>query len=52
MPNYRRTKIPYANASKSEDVIQAEFGHRLEKKEQPEYIEGGKMFEYQLEGMK
>ena len=52
MPNYRRTKIPYANTSKSEDVIQAEFGHRLEKKEQPEYIEGGKMFEYQLEGMK
>jgi chromodomain-helicase-DNA-binding protein 4 len=51
-PNYRGKKIPYANPSKSEDVIQAEFGHRLEKKEQPEYIQGGKMFDYQLEGMK
>jgi hypothetical protein len=51
MPNYRG-KIPYANLNKSEDVIQAEFGHILEKKEQPEWIQGGKMFDYQLEGMK
>jgi len=52
MPNYRGKKIPYADTKKSENVIQAEFGRRLEKKEQPEYIEGGEMFEYQLEGMK
>jgi hypothetical protein len=45
-------KNPYADPEKAEDVIQAEFGHRLEKKEQPEWIEGGKMFDYQLEGMK
>jgi len=33
-------------------VIQAEFGKRMEKKDQPEWVEGGKMFDYQLEGMK
>lgn len=52
MPNYRGKKSPYADLSKREDVIQAAFGHRLEKKEQPVWIEGGKMFDYQLEGMK
>jgi chromodomain-helicase-DNA-binding protein 4 len=52
MPNYRGKKAPYADLRKSEEVIQAAFGHRLEKKEQPEWIEGGKMFDYQLEGMK
>jgi len=51
MPNHRGKKIPYADPSKAEDVVQAEFG-RLEKKEQPEWVEGGKMFDYQLEGMK
>jgi hypothetical protein len=51
-PNYRGKKVPYANPSKAEDVVQAEFGHRLEKKEQPTWIEGGKMFDYQIEGMK
>ena len=52
MPNYRGKRLPYADLSKSEDVIQAEFGRRLELKEQPEWIEGGSMFDYQLEGMK
>jgi SNF2 family DNA or RNA helicase len=51
MPKHGK-KNPYADPEKAEDVIQAEFGHRLEKKEQPEWIEGGKMFDYQLEGMK
>jgi PHD/FYVE-zinc-finger like domain len=51
-PQYRGKKSPYADPSKSEDVIQAEFGHRLEKKTQPEWMEGGEMFDYQLEGMK
>ena len=45
-------KSPYADLSKSEEIIQAEFGHRLELKEQPAWIEGGKMFDYQVEGMK
>lgn len=48
----RGKKAPYANTSNSEDLIQAQFGHRLEKKKQPEWIEGGEMFDYQLEGMK
>jgi chromodomain-helicase-DNA-binding protein 4 len=52
IPNFRGKKAPYANLNKEEDVIQAEFGHRLEKNEQPEWIEGGNMFDYQLEGMK
>jgi hypothetical protein len=52
VPNYRGKKLPYANLSKSEDIIQAEFGHRLEKKEQPEWVQGGTLFDYQLEGMK
>lgn len=51
-PPYRGQKSPYADTSKSEDVIQAEFGHRLEKKTQPEWMEGGAMFDYQIEGMK
>jgi len=51
-PAYRGIKTPYADSSKSEDVIQAEFGHRLEKKTQPEWMEGGVMFDYQIEGMK
>ena len=51
-PNYRGKKSPYADLSKPEDVIQAEFGKRMEKKDQPEWVEGGKMFDYQLEGMK
>jgi len=51
-PNYRGQKYPYADLTKAEDVIQAEFGHRLEMKEQPEWLERGKMFDYQLEGMK
>jgi hypothetical protein len=51
-PNHRGKKYPYANLDKPEDVIQAEFGHRLEQKEQPEWVSGGKMFDYQLEGMK
>lgn len=51
-PNYRGKKLPYADLSKSEDVIQAEFGHRLELKEQPKWVEGGEMFDYQIEGMK
>lgn len=52
MPNYRGKKAPYADLRKSEDLIEAEFGHRLEKKEQPEWIEGGQMFDYQIDGMK
>jgi hypothetical protein len=52
IPNHRGKKSPYADLSKDEDMIQAEFGHRLEKKEQPVWIEGGNMFDYQLEGMK
>jgi len=52
MPNYRRKKIPYADPTKAEDIVQAEFGHRLEKKDQPDWVEGGKMYDYQLEGMK
>lgn len=51
-PPYRKQKGPYADTSKPEDVIQAEFGHRLEKKTQPEWMEGGTMFDYQIEGMK
>lgn len=51
-PKYRGKKTPYADPSKSEAVIQAEFGHRLEKKTQPEWMEGGEMFDYQIEGMK
>ena len=51
-PNYRGQKSPYADVEKAEDIIQAEFGHRLEMKEQPQWLEGGKMFDHQLEGMK
>jgi|SRR5579859_3025489 len=51
-PSYRGKKEPYADMSKPEDVIQAEFGHRLEKEIQPEWMEGGEMFDYQIEGMK
>lgn len=51
-PNYRGQKSPYADPSKSEDVIQAEFGQRMEKKDQPAWVQGGDMFDYQLEGMK
>ena len=51
-PKTRGKKDPYADLSKSEDVIQAEFGHRLEKKTQPEWMEGGTMYDYQIEGMK
>jgi len=51
LPNYRGKNDPYADLAKSEDVIQAEFGHRLEMKQQPEWVKGGDMFEYQLEGM-
>jgi chromodomain-helicase-DNA-binding protein 4 len=51
-PTLRGQKSPYADPGKAEDIIQAEFGHRLEMKEQPEWLEGGKMFDYQLEGMK
>lgn len=49
-PKYDK-KGPYADLTKSEEVIQAEFGHRLERKEQPSWIKGGEMFDYQLEGM-
>ena len=52
IPNYRGKSIPYADLKKSEDVIEAEFGNRLEMKEQPEWVEGGSMYDYQLEGMK
>jgi hypothetical protein len=52
MSNYRGKGVPYADLGKSEDVIQAEFGRQLEVKEQPEWLEGGTMFGYQLEGMK
>ena len=52
VPNYTRQRSPYADPKKPENVIEAEFGHRLELKEQPEWVEGGSIYSYQLEGMK
>jgi hypothetical protein len=52
LPVYKNKRLPYADLDKSEELIQAEFGHQLELKEQPNWIEGGKLFAYQLEGMK
>jgi chromodomain-helicase-DNA-binding protein 4 len=46
------THVPTHLKAKNEEARSKDFGEDLELKDQPEYLSGGEMMDYQKEGMK